>query len=412
MTLSRKQIHFYIHFVFIVAIAFCLPMGRYVPNITTFLVANWLLELGFIEKLKKFIQQPMAWLLMLVYVTVLIGLTYAKDKISGEFDAQVKLTMLVFPFVLSTIPQFNKKQVQALFISFLFGCFIASLLCLVRSLGIYQWSGENYFFYYKFSFLMHPSYFAMYLCFAVAIILYVLIEYPIYLYRSVKIGFFFLLFFFLVMIVLLSSKAGLLVLVLLLFVSILHLIFQRQHYRLGIISLLFIIVAALSIPKTAPPTYQRIKTALYEIDNEKNLKSGGVAFRMQIWGIVKEAVKDDLWIGVGTGDEANALVEKYKELNLKKATSQRLNAHNQFLQVLLALGLMGLIPFLASLLIPFIISIKRKQHLYFLFLSIIIINFLTEAMLERQAGVMFYAFFNAVFLFLIPFNRSGSIKKH
>jgi len=45
---------------------------------------------------------------------------------------------------------------------------------------------------------------------------------------------------------------------------------------------------------------------------------------------------------------------------------------------------------------PLYYAIKNKHIIYMVFLGLIIINFLTEAMLETLAGVVFFAFFNTM----------------
>jgi O-antigen ligase len=43
--------------------------------------------------------------------------------------------------------------------------------------------------------------------------------------------------------------------------------------------------------------------------------------------------------------------------------------------------------------------LKQKKYIYTLFLVIIIINFMTESILETQSGVIFFAFFNTIFFY-------------
>jgi len=77
-----------------------------------------------------------------------------------------------------------------------------------------------------------------------------------------------------------------------------------------------------------------------------------------------------------------------------------LNAHNQYLQTMITLGIIGLIVLLLNLILPALYSMEQKHYLYLVFLILIGFNLLFESMLETQAGVVFYAFFNA-YLFAI-----------
>jgi O-antigen ligase len=122
--------------------------------------------------------------------------------------------------------------------------------------------------------------------------------------------------------------------------------------------------------------------------------------RIMIWWYSFEITNENFLFGVGTGDVKDALLDKYKEKEMQNALSLELNAHSQYLQMLIALGSLGLTILLLNLIIPGLYAIERKHYLYFIFLLLIGFNFLFESMLETQAGVVFYAFFNA-YLFAI-----------
>jgi O-antigen ligase len=96
-----------------------------------------------------------------------------------------------------------------------------------------------------------------------------------------------------------------------------------------------------------------------------------------------------------------ALIEIFKENNIKKALQLRSNAHNQFLQTFITLGIIGFLILSLSLILPAYYTFRHKHFLYLLFLIIVSINFLVESMLETQAGVVFYAFFNSIMFFML-----------
>ncbi len=69
------------------------------------------------------------------------------------------------------------------------------------------------------------------------------------------------------------------------------------------------------------------------------------------------------------------------------------NFHNQYLQTFGTIGVFGFLVLIYLLVMPFIAAIKQLDYLVAIFLFIICSSFLTESMLERQAGVAFFAFF-------------------
>jgi O-antigen ligase len=89
----------------------------------------------------------------------------------------------------------------------------------------------------------------------------------------------------------------------------------------------------------------------------------------------------------------------YKERGMKGAFEHQLNAHNEYYQVFISLGIIGFILLLVTLYFPFIFAFRTGNTIYLLFLLIVVLNFLTESMFETQAGVMFYAFFNSLLCF-------------
>jgi len=56
---------------------------------------------------------------------------------------------------------------------------------------------------------------------------------------------------------------------------------------------------------------------------------------------------------------------------------------------------------------PALIAFKRKDYIYFFFILLFAMSILTESMFENQAGVVFYAFFNALLFYYMP---SGKIR--
>jgi len=124
--------------------------------------------------------------------------------------------------------------------------------------------------------------------------------------------------------------------------------------------------------------------------------SDGTSERILIWKTSFEIIRENFLFGVGTGDIKDELMRKYNEKKMTTAYNLKLNAHNQYLQSFIATGFLGFIIFLSSLILPAIIAIRQKNIIYLMFIFLVAFNFLFESMLEVQAGVVFYAFFNSL----------------
>ena len=94
-----------------------------------------------------------------------------------------------------------------------------------------------------------------------------------------------------------------------------------------------------------------------------------------------------------------------KEL-LKYASDNKLNTHNNFLFILMATGLIGLALFVVFLGFLFYSSFKKQDILKLSFCLILALNFLTENILSRHWGLMFFAF-----MLIILFNKQEQLKK-
>ena len=78
-----------------------------------------------------------------------------------------------------------------------------------------------------------------------------------------------------------------------------------------------------------------------------------------------------------------------------------LNSHNQFLQVGVNLGLVGLSLFILTLFFPLFVALRQKNQLYIVFILLFVFSCLTISLLNSQNGTLFYAFFNSLMVFVI-----------
>lgn len=105
------------------------------------------------------------------------------------------------------------------------------------------------------------------------------------------------------------------------------------------------------------------------------------------WNIALE----NFWLGTTKGDDDIAYQEYYNRTDSPLHTENRLRAHNQLLSFWVCFGLIGLLLILFSIIYP--ITKTSINFLSILFLVITFIGFLSDDMLDRQAGVTFFALF-------------------
>ncbi len=120
--------------------------------------------------------------------------------------------------------------------------------------------------------------------------------------------------------------------------------------------------------------------------------------RFEHWKASAGIIKENIWLGVGTGNIPQAFDKQYNSMPSNLAKEKRMESHNQYLHVLLNMGIIGFIWFLFALIYPAIRTKEILSFQYLSFLLIILISMITEDTLETQSGVTFFAFFNSLFL--------------
>ncbi len=124
--------------------------------------------------------------------------------------------------------------------------------------------------------------------------------------------------------------------------------------------------------------------------------------RFELWKNALCLVEKHPVFGVGTGDVKEAFAAQLGVSDSPLKDSNKLS-HNQFLLFLISFGTLGLLLILISFFYPFLASRRFKNDLFFIFFVIVISAMMTDDTFERQDGLTFFAFFNAFFLFLMPF---------
>jgi len=243
----------------------------------------------------------------------------------------------------------------------------------------------------------------MYLNFAVAILVYFLFEKWNDLTSATRFFCFLLIAWFFIFIILLSSKAGILSIAIVSFISAGYCLIRKKMILQALFILICMSLAFWFSFNLFPHSFGRMTRAGKLIASDEKVKNDtkeGTGERLLIWRSSLDIIKNNYLFGLGTGDVKDGLIKSYSARGISMAEECRLNAHNQYLQTFISIGLIGFMVLILMFIIPVFDSVKNNYLLYLLFLIIVGFNFLVESMLERQAGVIFYGFFNS-YLFII-----------
>ncbi|HEX7414953.1 MAG TPA: O-antigen ligase family protein, partial [Bacteroidia bacterium] len=133
-----------------------------------------------------------------------------------------------------------------------------------------------------------------------------------------------------------------------------------------------------------------------QANNIDKTSTESTAVRMLIWNEALQICKQHSLLGVSPGNANDALFEAYQKDGLTGAYNKKLNAHSQYFQITIGLGLIGLLSLLSLFIVPLF---ANKSKMVFLFVGITALNFLTESMFQAMAGCIFFGYFYGLICF-------------
>lgn len=388
----------------LVALAFTLPLGNvaFVPLMCILFVVSFIQRKEVLST-KKLLIQTAPYLSYFLLAT--LGLIWSKDTESGLVQLVHLLPLVILPISI-TVGKFGiQERIRLLLMAFVEGALIYGIICLIRAIVNYFIQGDStVFFYTNFTFFSHPSYISMYWCMAIAI-LYQLSYHPnkrLLVPTHLAI---ITIVFLSILVILSSSKTGIAALFVTHILALIYWIKKTKHFKTGLSIIALIGICSVGVLSTD----NQVSTRFSSLFGESDMKS--TSQRKLIWGHALDIIKSSPVIGVGTGDANNSLQIEYLKKGEMDIAFKKLNAHNQFLQTTLQLGILGLVSLLFMLIFPLLYHRTGPwQLLTWAFLIILCLNFFSESMLERQSGMVFLAFISSL-LILIPNHKQASGEK-
>ncbi len=327
-----------------------------------------------------------------LYLFHVIGLLWTENFKYGGLDIQIKLTLFLLPIIIGT-SKISKQERLNILKSFVVGCIITSIYLLIHSFTAYSETMNVQLFFYTglcYSFL-HPTYFTMYINLAIIILLHFIVTTEKVRTQSIS-GI--TLYFLLLMSILLSARTAQAAIVI---STLLYILFQLKSIKLKQSGLtILLIVALMTVSSHILLTkinnrYTQVEKAIEDQSAVKEYNS--TTARMEIWKEAFELIKENWLLGVGTGDVKTELVNTYKSHDFKYGYEKELNTHNEYIQIWLSIGFIGFLLLVLIHLLPIYQFNKYPDLIFPVFMMICGLNALTEATLETQRGVLFFAFF-------------------
>lgn len=405
----------YIDYYVFLVVLFALPFGGSLFSPLLFLWFLIVLISYFIKK--DFIlikpKEPLFILIVFYLVYAISSLLTTALKV-GMNELLFKLPLLLVPLLYPSQRDSYRIGLNNIMISFVLGCIVASLYyfgyAVYRSLSLVEGSWVfnstpqkgwgSYFLITELSYLIHPSYLSLFLL--VALLMIGLYFKKLWL-KGVLFRFCILISILILTacLIMLQSRAGLLGFGLLTLGWLAYLILVKRKLVLGgfIFVSIFLtsIVLVYKIPRFTETFKSLQMTVKSGIANDKS-KEDGTAVRIWIWKSAISAIKEHPIFGVGTYNVKGYLSKEYTKREMNSAISYKLNAHNQFLETWLGMGVFGLVSLLLMFIIPLRIGFKRKDWLLVGFIVLCGLSFMFESMLERTVGIVFFTIFYTILI--------------
>lgn len=336
--------------------------------------------------------------LAVFYFLYCIGMFYTTDLKEGFRDLNIKLPLILLPIVACLLPKriITKKRLWNLFLAFALGLVVMQVYCLTKAL--FNAFADDVFcvkeiLYINLAKKYHPTYLSMFTSFSLLFLYRMPSKYMAKSSKKAMILKLAIMLLLSLFNVLLNSRIGIIAMFLAFVVILLNEVAIRKKIVNALAYLCVSVVFVISFVYVNEIS-NRFSSAVEEVQKPEE-KDGKVLasghLRGFIFGNVVELIERNPIFGAGTGDVRSEMEDFYLEKGVK--FSSYLNPHNQFIQTVVAIGLIGGLCFIVMLFV-FSLPFWNKNGLIFLFsIGMLCVYMMTESIIERQQGVHFVAFY-------------------
>ncbi|HEY0731793.1 MAG TPA: O-antigen ligase family protein, partial [Chitinophagaceae bacterium] len=196
-------------------------------------------------------------------------------------------------------------------------------------------------------------------------------------------------------------------------------IIRQKKYLEGLTLIMGLLIGIFLVFKFSPKTINRFKELTftqfsygqtgpeshYNMDVSAD-QWNGANTRLAIWQCGWQLFKQQPLLGVTIGDKKAELMDVYRSKGFTFAIRTEKNLHNNYLDILVSLGIVGLLLFLVGwLILPIRLAWRNKDMLAVLVMVTFALAMVTENYFDRTLGSMLFGFF-------IPFMLSDKTAKN
>jgi O-antigen ligase len=367
----------------VLLLLFAIPFG-FVDVYNGLLIVLLLHSLIYLKKedWKFAFTSPVFWAVGSFYLLYVLNLFHAEDMAEGGRQLEIKApfflgSLLIVANTRGYISNFKEKALNAFLYGTLGVSVSALLVSAVKALnagstyflakdGVTQ---VSYFTYVELSEVFsHPGYFATF------------------------VGF--------VMLFLLQGRINILAMAGVFGICAIYYAFQKKMYI--VLAIPAVLVAGLIIllatgSENSKNRFAQVPNFDYDITGDT---FNSATYRLAEWTCAADVIRENFWFGTGVGDNRQMLWDAYAARGFKKGVEEKYIAHNQYIETMIACGVIGLCA-LVVMLFYFGRQFYRIDDLTSLAcLLFLAICMLTESMFERAWAITLFSVFFPLMLVL------------
>ncbi len=351
------------------------------------------------------------FLLPAIFLLYILSAFYSSDLEKSLFLLEKSLSFIIFPVIfLSISPYFPDKYYFVVKQIFIGSVLVAILFCWSATAYDMYEDGASFkhLFHFKYSYRNLHKYltisgihFALFIITGIIFCLDNLLSRTIIKPLNPNI---LLTLVFTMFLLHLGSRMSLVILI---FVFILFFTIKFYQTKSIKIIIVFIMLLTIIVISAVNMPYLKIRILEYGLSFDDK-KITLIEKRIPRWNAALDVIRENWIIGVGSGDTQEELLKAYDTYSLEDAKAGKLNAHNQYIQMALMSGVVGLLIFVLVLGWQVYLSIKYKSFTWLAFILCVIMASMTESLLHRQKSIILFSLFTCMFIkFYEREKRSG-----
>ncbi|AMM52355.1 hypothetical protein TH61_15765 [Rufibacter sp. DG15C] len=348
----------------------------------------------------------------LLFLLSALSYFYSSNKVDAASALAVRLPFLLFPLVFSNF-KVSEKQLHHLLKLFVYLCAAVSMACLFYRVYTFLYINHDANYFYNEGLISITKkrvvFFGSYVSFSIFICGYFILSNAVkktekWVLGAVAVFLFLILFLLAVRMVLLITLA---VGMATLFVKLM----QQRKYVMAGAGVFLILAGFVGLLQLFPQTksrFESIGNVEYSFSNQNKLDHfnaanqaqnwNGLTLRLAKWRCALDVIEQNPLLGVGVGDVKDEIVQAYQARGFIYAVQNRFDPHNQFLEITMAIGFIGLMVFLWLLVKSLQLFWQTQNWMAMVFMVLLLFSSMTESLLRTQEGVAFYIFFWCLFV--------------